>query len=148
MGPYVLVQLCKSVVVFGVGAGATSTSSWHYWEQRNFGESREFGLEPHHSFELEHDLAMVFAAAGLVKHHKVDGEGGEDGSGAGAGAAKDVAPEILRLAKEKKKERLKAEKEAERARKEAEEAAKAAAAAEGGGGAAGLPGDPLRMARP
>jgi hypothetical protein len=47
----------------------------------------------------------------------------------GGGAAKDVAPEILRLAKEKKKERLKAEKEAERARKEAEEVDRAEAAA-------------------
>jgi hypothetical protein len=28
---FILAQLCKSVDVFGVGAGATSTSSWHYW---------------------------------------------------------------------------------------------------------------------
>ena len=46
-------------------------------------------MEPHHSFELEHDLALVFAAAGLVKHHKVDaerhgaGDGGEDGGADG-----------------------------------------------------------------
>lgn len=160
VGMFILIQLCQSVDVFGVGAGATSTSSWHYWEQRNFGESREFGLEPHHSFELEHDLAIVFAAAGLVNHHKVDLErfhAGDGNSGSEGASAKDVAPEILRLAKERKKERLKAEKEAERAQKEAEAAAVAAARGDAEGntnqGSTGthlhqLPGDPLRMAHP
>ena len=38
-----------------------------------FEASREFGLEPHHSFELEHDLALMFDAAGLIKHHAVVG---------------------------------------------------------------------------
>ena len=60
--------------VFGVGAGATSTSSWHYWERRNFEASREFGLEPHHSFEFEHDIALVFAARpdrGCSPRHRI-----------------------------------------------------------------------------
>ena len=112
---FLLMQLCKSVDVFGVGAGGSgSTTSWHYFEQRNFEASREFSVDPHHSFELEHDVATVFHAAGLITHHKVD----EDG---GAGSLKDVVPDILKEAKAKRKERMKQEAETRKAA-EAEEA--------------------------
>jgi hypothetical protein len=39
----------------------------HYWEERNFGSSREFGLEPHHSFDLETDVMCLLDKAGSLR---------------------------------------------------------------------------------
>ncbi|KAK3286050.1 hypothetical protein CYMTET_6378 [Cymbomonas tetramitiformis] len=49
-----------------VRGGATS---FHYFEQHNYGTSREFGKEPHHSWDLEHDALQVLHGAGYIKHH-------------------------------------------------------------------------------
>jgi hypothetical protein len=43
-------------VVSGVASGVTS---FHYFEERNYGNSREFSEEPHHSWDLEHDALQV-----------------------------------------------------------------------------------------
>lgn len=48
---------CFQVSVYGVGDGMAG--SWHYFEGRAFAQSREFGNDPHHSFELEHDMLQV-----------------------------------------------------------------------------------------
>ena len=44
--------------MYGV-AQTGETTSWHYWEERNFHASREFGMDPHHSFDLERDVIQV-----------------------------------------------------------------------------------------
>ena len=31
--------------------------------------SREFNADPHHSFDLEHDMLQVMDAGGLITHH-------------------------------------------------------------------------------
>jgi hypothetical protein len=39
-----------------------SATSFHYFERRNYRDSREFGDQPHHSWDLEHDaLEVCFA---------------------------------------------------------------------------------------
>jgi len=63
---YLMMQVCKEVDVFGVGQ-LGETTSWHYWEERNFLSSREFGLEPHHSFDLERDVLQMLDEAGLIR---------------------------------------------------------------------------------
>jgi hypothetical protein len=39
----------------------------HYWEERNFGSSREFGLEPHHSFDLETDVMCLLDKEAMLR---------------------------------------------------------------------------------
>lgn len=41
------------------GGAAGGATSFHYFEQRNYASSREFGDEPHHSWDLEHDALQV-----------------------------------------------------------------------------------------
>lgn len=78
VGTFLLMQLCEKVTVYGVGlggcqgtasGGCVGGSSWHYWEEdiKELAEkSREFGEEPHHSFELEHDAMQLLGAAGFI----------------------------------------------------------------------------------
>jgi len=73
LGMYFLLQLCQQVSVYGVGLGGCSGdncrggSSWHYWQEDTFKLSREFQGQPHHSFELEHDMLRVLDAAGHIE---------------------------------------------------------------------------------
>jgi len=69
VGVYLLLQMCQEVNVYGVGDGMAG--SWHYFEERAFADSREFGMDPHHSFELEHDMLQVLDAAGFIRHNKM-----------------------------------------------------------------------------
>ncbi|KAK3235957.1 glycosyltransferase 29 protein [Cymbomonas tetramitiformis] len=71
VGAYLLLQMCKTVEVYGVGDGLKG--SWHYFEDRNFADSREFSKDPHHSFILEHDMLQVLDAGGVLRHHAVEG---------------------------------------------------------------------------
>jgi hypothetical protein len=66
----VCAQMCDKVSVYGVGDGMAG--SWHYFESRDFATSREFGVDPHHSFELEHDMLQIMHAAGVIEHHRTD----------------------------------------------------------------------------
>jgi hypothetical protein len=36
-----------------------AATAWHYFENRHFGNSREFSVDPHHSFQLEADMLQV-----------------------------------------------------------------------------------------
>lgn len=40
-----------------------SATSFHYFERRNYRDSREFGDQPHHSWDLEHDALQVRLAS-------------------------------------------------------------------------------------
>ncbi|KAK3254498.1 hypothetical protein CYMTET_36289 [Cymbomonas tetramitiformis] len=73
VGALLLLQLCNEVNVYGVGMGG-QTTSWHYWEQRNFGSSREFSLDPHHSFDLEGDAMRALDAGKLLNHVMIKDE--------------------------------------------------------------------------
>jgi hypothetical protein len=63
-------QMCEKVSVYGVGDGMAG--SWHYFESRDFATSREFGEDPHHSFELEHDMLQIMHSANFIQHHRTD----------------------------------------------------------------------------
>lgn len=69
VGVHMLLQMCKKVSIYGMGDGVVG--SWHYFEGRKFKRSREFSADPHHSFELEHDIMQVLDEAGLLKHHRI-----------------------------------------------------------------------------
>eukprot|EP00899_Mesostigma_viride_P027742 jgi/Mesvir1/8152/Mv12463-RA.1 len=64
---HLLLQMCKSLDVYGVGDGMED--SWHYFQTRQFQASREFGEAPHHSFDLEGDILQVMDGGGIIHHH-------------------------------------------------------------------------------
>eukprot|EP00898_Chlorokybus_atmophyticus_P008466 jgi/Chlat1/8620/Chrsp86S08007 len=72
VGVWLLLQMCKQVDVYGVGDEAPSKTgkhaAWHYFENAKFRASREFGSDPHHSWELEHHVLQIFDAAGMIRH--------------------------------------------------------------------------------
>eukprot|EP00958_Prasinococcus_capsulatus_P011392 scaffold1132_cov377-Prasinococcus_capsulatus_cf.AAC.6 len=71
---FFLLQICDHVDVYGVGDGFAG--AWHYFEERDFADSREFGKDPHHSFDLEGDVIRVMdAALGVLTHHRSRGDG-------------------------------------------------------------------------
>jgi hypothetical protein len=57
------VQSCDTITTYGIGNGPQPKNqgqvNWHYFENRHFRYSREFGRDPHHSFDLEHDSLEV-----------------------------------------------------------------------------------------
>eukprot|EP00976_Prorocentrum_cordatum_P059956 1175708-Prorocentrum_minimum.AAC.1 len=65
-------QLCAEVSIYGVGLGGCNGdncrggSSWHYWQEDTFKLSREFTGNPHHSFELEHDMLRALDAGAVI----------------------------------------------------------------------------------
>ncbi|XRB01407.1 sialyltransferase [Pycnococcus provasolii] len=63
---WLALQMCRKVTVYGVGIGGGS--SWHYFHMGNFVMSREFSLDPHHSFELESDIMQMLDARGELRH--------------------------------------------------------------------------------
>jgi len=69
VGVYLLLQMCDKVSVYGVGDGMAG--SWHYFEGRAFAQSREFGNDPHHSFELEHDMLQVLDEGNFITHNLI-----------------------------------------------------------------------------
>ena len=73
VGTYHLLQHCDHVDIYGIGTKATkgNVPNWHYFENHRFHSSREFGRDPHHSFQCEHDVLRVFHAQGIVNHHTV-----------------------------------------------------------------------------
>ena len=78
---FLAIQLCDSVDVYGVGlggcwgaagGGCIGGSAWHYFENdlaELYKNSREFGEDPHHSFQLEHDMLRALDEAGHIKLH-------------------------------------------------------------------------------
>ena len=63
---FFLLQMCKNVTVYGIGAdndGHARSTNWHYWENADYyATSREFGDAPHHSWELERDVLAALDA--------------------------------------------------------------------------------------
>ena len=68
VGLHLLLQLCRNVTVFGMSDGGSLREAWHYFEPRQFHASREFSADPHHSFDLEHDMLQVLDAGGAMSH--------------------------------------------------------------------------------
>ena len=78
---FLAIQLCESVDVYGVGlggcwgaagGGCIGGSAWHYFENdlaELYKNSREFGEDPHHSFQLEHDMLRALDEASHIKLH-------------------------------------------------------------------------------
>lgn len=78
---FLAIQLCESVDVYGIGlggcwgaagGGCVGGSAWHYFENDMadlYKNSREFGEDPHHSFQLEHDMLRALDEAGYIKLH-------------------------------------------------------------------------------
>lgn len=77
-GTWILLQLCDSVTVYGMGLSTCfgvqtennnclGGPAWHYWQEDTFFDSREFMDDPHHSFQLEHDVLRVLDGAGVIK---------------------------------------------------------------------------------
>ena len=67
LGTYLLRSMgCSSVTVYGVGTEPNArdgSTAWHYWQELHtylhtnvYARSREFGDNPHHSWDLEHDM--------------------------------------------------------------------------------------------
>lgn len=76
---FIAMQLCEEVDVYGIGmggcwgssgGGCVGGSTWHYFEEdiKELSEkSREFGEDPHHSFQLEHDMLRALEAGGHIR---------------------------------------------------------------------------------
>jgi hypothetical protein len=78
---FLAVQLCEEVDIYGIGmggcwgsagGGCQGGTTWHYFESdlvELSAKSREFGEDPHHSFQLEHDMLRALEAGGYIKLH-------------------------------------------------------------------------------
>lgn len=78
---FLAVQLCDEVDVYGIGmggcwgsagGGCQGGTTWHYFESdlvELSAKSREFGEDPHHSFQLEHDMLRALEAGGYITLH-------------------------------------------------------------------------------
>ena len=75
IGVWFLMQFCDKVSVYGMGDSIAAVdgvaTAWHYFENRHFGNSREFSIDPHHSFKLEADILQVMDEGGLLLHRRL-----------------------------------------------------------------------------
>eukprot|EP00873_Tetraselmis_striata_P016654 jgi/Tetstr1/436918/TSEL_025691.t1 len=75
VGLHFMLQSCDTVTTYGIGNGPQPNNpgqvNWHYFENRHFKYSREFGRDPHHSFDLEHDSLELLQAGGILRHVKI-----------------------------------------------------------------------------
>ena len=70
---FLLMQICDDIGVYGIGDGVAidGLSSWHYFEGKVFTGTREFGVDPHHSWELEMDVYALLEDMGIIRLHKI-----------------------------------------------------------------------------